>query len=204
MPAGPLDPALRVDWLPSELLADGRPGRLGLTIMPGKHGPSVRYPGHIYRRELEADLTALRQAGVRRLVLLVEDHELERWGDPAIRERAAGHGLNVVRAPIADGRAPRDATVMDGILVQIDAGRAAGNVAVACMGGVGRSGMVAACALVRTGMEPREAIDAVRAARHPDAVETAEQQRFVTAYAARRAAAGGSAGQGETRAASST
>jgi hypothetical protein len=65
---------IRVDWLPDGWAGDGRPGRLGLTILPGKQGASTRYPGRVYDRDLDADLATLRELGVRRLVLLVEDH----------------------------------------------------------------------------------------------------------------------------------
>jgi protein-tyrosine phosphatase len=52
------------------------------------------------------------------------------------------------------------------------------------MGGVGRSGTVAACALLTAGITPDAAIAMVRAVRHPTAVETAEQERFVRSFAA--------------------
>jgi protein-tyrosine phosphatase len=42
---------------------------------------------------------------------------------------------------------------------------------------------VAACALVQGGMSPHDAIATVRAVRHPTAVETAEQERFVATFA---------------------
>ena len=41
----PLDPPIHVDWIDPAVLADGLPGRLGLTILPGKRGTSIRYPG---------------------------------------------------------------------------------------------------------------------------------------------------------------
>jgi protein-tyrosine phosphatase len=50
------------------------------------------------------------------------------------------------------------------------------------MGGVGRTGTVAACALVAAGADAEQAISRVRAVRHPTAVETAEQEAFVHAY----------------------
>ena len=34
-------------------------GRLGMTVLPGKHGASTRYPGRVYRRDLERDLAGL-------------------------------------------------------------------------------------------------------------------------------------------------
>jgi protein-tyrosine phosphatase len=184
-------PELRIDWIAARELDGSQPGRLGLTFLPGKRGASQRYPGHTYRRDTSTDLTTMHADGVVRLVLLVEDGELGRWGDPRIVELGTSAGVEVRRFPIADGAAPASTTEMDAILDAIDEGRAAGDVAVACMGGVGRSGMVAACALVRAGSPPAEAIARVRSLRHPTAVETVAQERFVNGYARGRGAGGG-------------
>jgi protein-tyrosine phosphatase len=180
------DPELRIDWLDASRFEDGRPGNLGLTILPGKHGVSYRYPGRVYRRELDADLAALRAAGVRRLVLLVDDAELQHWGDPEIVERGRVNDVEVVRHPIQDGRPPASIEAMGRILDDVRDARGSGNVAVACMGGVGRTGTVAACALVEAGLGADQAIAAVREARHPGAVETAAQQAFVRRFAQAR------------------
>jgi protein-tyrosine phosphatase len=178
------DPDLPIDWLEPSQLGDALPGRLGLTILPGKRGTSFRYPGRVYRRDLDLDFALLRAVGVRRLILLVEEAELRRWSDPGIVERGEAAGVKVYRHPIPDGRAPGSIGEMETILSQVREARVSGNVAVACMGGVGRTGTVAACALVAGGMTPDAAIDTVRAVRHPTAVETAEQERFVRSFAA--------------------
>jgi protein-tyrosine phosphatase len=178
---GALDPPLRVDWLEHPALA-GPAGRLGLTFLPGKYGPSDRYPGLVYRRELDRDLATLRAAGVVHLVLLVTDAELARWGDPRIVERAREAGIEVDRRPWPDGHPPASFDEMASVLAAIAAARAGGDVAVACMGGVGRTGTVAACALVEAGMEPAAAIAEVRRVRHPTAVETRAQVDFVHGY----------------------
>jgi len=180
------DPELPIDWLDAALFADGRPGKLGLTILPGKHGTSYRYPGRVYQRDLATDLEALRAAGVRRLIVLVDDAELLRWGDPGIVERGVAAGIDVVRHPIPDGEAPSSPEAMQRILDDLRTGRARGNVAVACMGGVGRTGTVAACALLEGGLSAEKAIAVVRKARHPGAVETASQQEFVRRFAQAR------------------
>jgi protein-tyrosine phosphatase len=52
------------------------------------------------------------------------------------------------------------------------------------MGGLGRSGMIAACTLVDAGLSPTAAIASVRAARGPRALETSEQEEFVSRFAA--------------------
>jgi protein-tyrosine phosphatase len=180
--AEPLDPPLRIDWLDRDDLRDDRPGRLGLTFLPGKHGASLRYPGLVYRRELDADLARLASSGVRRLMLLVEDGELTRWGHPAIVESAVAHGIVVDRRPMPDGSPPASPSAMDDVLSSVTKARDDGNVAVACMGGVGRTGVVAACALVAAGWSAADAIDRVRSVRHPEAVETPAQEAFVKAY----------------------
>jgi protein-tyrosine phosphatase len=179
------DAGLRIDWLGADELPGRLSGRLGLTFLPGKRGASTRYPGHVYRRDTAADLAAMREMGVVRLVLLVQDAELERWGDPRMVAMGEDAGVEVHRFPIPDGSAPA-IELMDAIQADIDEGRSRGHVAVACMGGVGRTGTVAACALVRAGCSPAEAIRRVRDVRHPEAVETATQERLVAAYAATR------------------
>jgi len=180
--ARPLDSALRIDWLDSGDLPDGLPGRVGLTFLPGKSGASLRYPGRVYRRDLAQDLTTLSDAGVGRLLLLVEDGELARWGDPRIVERGGEAGVVVERRPFPDGSPPGSLADMDAMLDVLAAARATTNVAIACMGGVGRTGTVAACALVVAGLTADAAIARVRAVRHPTAVETDAQVAFVRDY----------------------
>jgi protein-tyrosine phosphatase len=51
------------------------------------------------------------------------------------------------------------------------------------MGGLGRSGTVAACFLVAAQMSPEAAIAAVRSARGARALETVAQEDFVVAFA---------------------
>ena len=184
-----LDPPLHVDWLEHAVLADGLPGRLGLTFLPGKHGPSERYPGRTYRRELTRDLDTLRAAGVRHLVLLVTDAELARWGDPEIVEHGLAAGIRIDRRPMADGAAPASRAEMHAIVAAIREARGIGDVAVACMGGVGRTGTVAACVLVEAGLGADDAVAEVRRVRHPTAVETPVQLDFVLRYWRDRTAA---------------
>ncbi|HEX2142641.1 MAG TPA: protein-tyrosine-phosphatase [Candidatus Limnocylindria bacterium] len=191
-PHAGFDPELRIDWVEADELADGRPGRLGLTFLPGKRGASTRYPGHVYRRDSATDLAEMRRRGIARLILLVDDDELAQWGDLRIIEIGRALGVEVRRFPMADGSPPASAAEMDAILAATREARAATDVAVACMGGVGRSGLVAACALIRAGRDPESAIRRVRQVRHPTAVETPAQEAFARDYAAYLRAAAGS------------
>ena len=54
---------------------------------------------------------------------------------------------------------------------------------VTCIGGLGRSGTVAACYLVAAGISPDAAIAAVRTARGPRALETIAQEDFMVTFA---------------------
>lgn len=177
----PLDDPPRIDWIGAAEFGDGRPGGLGMTVLPGKRGRSVRYPGRVYRSDLDRDLQSLAAAGAKRLVLLVTDAELKRWSDASLVERAVAVAVRVDRFPMQDGSPPPDDATMDAILDVIAEGRDDGNVAVACMGGVGRTGTVVACALIGAGWEPDDAIVRVRQVRHPAAVETPAQESFVRA-----------------------
>lgn len=62
-------------------------------------------------------------------------------------------------------------------------------VEVACLGGLGRTGTVLACLATLDGLKPAAAIEYVRSAYDPGAVETAEQARYVSQFAARNARA---------------
>ena len=64
-----------------------------------------------------------------------------------------------------------------------DATEKGDSVVLTCMGGLGRSGTLAACYLVGRGMSPSAAIASVRQARGPRALETIAQEDFITTFA---------------------
>lgn len=64
--------------------------------------------------------------------------------------------------------------------------RAGAKVEVGCAAGLGRTGTVLACMAVLAGVEVDDAVGWVRRHYHADAVETAEQQRWVLGFARRR------------------
>ena len=165
---------------------EGLPGRLGLTFAPGKRAVSSVY-GLRWDRDLDIDLRDLRLVhGTDVLVALIRDYEYELLGIPDLVERAEAHGMTVRRFEIEDVSVPEPASegAFRELIDELDAHLAAGrNLTVHCRGGLGRSGLVAACVLVRHGIGASEAIARVRAAR-PGAVETHGQERYVHAYAA--------------------
>jgi protein-tyrosine phosphatase len=168
---------IRVDFVADEHL--GVPGRLGLTIAPGKKDGFTN-------RDLETDVRRLREHyHADCLVSLMEAFEYRHLGIEDLRERAEEAGLTVRLFPIRDVEAPPDDAMprflelIDAIVGDLRAGR---TVVVHCRGGLGRSGVVAASCLVSLGQDPDDAIERVRLAR-PGAVENSVQERWVAKVA---------------------
>jgi protein-tyrosine phosphatase len=168
---------LRVDWVESPQID---PGRLGVTICPGRRDRD---------RDLGADLARLRAEGVDRLLCLSTDAELDWAGVSELRSRAEAIGLNYRWLPVPDQGTCTLSEAVDLVGWCRDALNRGESVVVTCMGGLGRSGMLAACTLVDLGVSPTAAVASVRAARGPRAIETSGQEEFVQRFADSRDAA---------------
>lgn len=169
---------LRVDWVDAALVAT--PGRLGMTLCPGRRDRG---------RALDADLDVLRRLGAKKILCLATSEELYWAGVSDLRSACEARGLQFRNAPIPDQGVPTLADA-EALMHWIGPALAAGeDVVVHCIGGLGRTGTVAACALVARGVGPEQAIAAVRRARGPRAIETRRQERFVAEFAAARGAA---------------
>jgi protein-tyrosine phosphatase len=161
---------LRVDWLAPAL------PNLGITLLPGRRD---------YERDLAADIAALKAAGVTHLLSLVTPDELSAHGVESLADAVSAAGLMHRQEPLLDQRATK-VELMDDIACWLDAALAqGGKVAVHCVAGLGRSGMVAASYLTRGGLSAAAAIQWVRERRSPRAVETVVQETFVHDYARR-------------------
>ena len=151
-------------------------GRLGVTICPGRRDRD---------RNLKADLARLRAEGVDRLLCLSTDAELEWAGVPELGSRAEAFGLNYRWLPVPDQGTCTLSEAVEIVAWCRDGLNRGESVVVTCMGGLGRSGMIAACTLVDAGVSPTAAITSVRAARGPRALETSGQEQLVSTFAAR-------------------
>jgi nicotinamidase-related amidase len=161
---------LRVDWIDPALI-DG--ARLGITLCPGRRDRG---------RDLGADLTTLQSDHVDRLLCLATDSELQWAGVPDLGPRAQGAGFTYRRLSIPDQGAPELGDALELVRWCRQAAQRDESVIITCMGGLGRSGTIAACVLVSQGLSPDAAIAAVRTARGPRALETIVQEDFVFTF----------------------
>ena len=167
---------LRVD-------AVGAPGGglIGMTFCPGKvqaHGQTGAWD-----RDLALDLDAIQAWGAAAVVTLVEGWELDRHRVPMLGVEVQARGMEWHHLPIVDAdvpRAPFDAgwSAAGPVLrAHLQAGR---RIVLHCLGGLGRTGTVAALLLAELGEDPATAVSAVRLAR-PGALETLAQTRYALA-----------------------
>ena len=143
----------------------------------------LRSHGEILRR-LHTLGAGLDPDGVDRLLCLSTDAELDWAGVPELGSRAEAFGLNYRWLPVPDQGTCSLSEAIDLVGWCRDGLKRGESVVVTCMGGLGRSGMIAACTLVDAGVSPTAAIASVRAARGPRALETSGQEDLVSRFAA--------------------
>lgn len=168
-----------VNFLPLENLA----GRLGMTFAPGKVQSNAMTGA--WDRDLDADLERLRQTyGCDVLVCLLEPRELIELEIGRLPIATWQHGIEYWHHPIPDTRAPDDLAALRVLVARILRTVSEGRtVVVHCMGGLGRTGTIAACAMIGLHTNPDRAIEMIRAERD-GAIETVEQEAFVGTFAA--------------------
>lgn len=166
-----------IDWIVAR--PPQWPGRLGLTIAPGKQGT---LDGKTHRRDLQTDLQAIQHAGADLLVNLMEPHEMRAWQMHNYHAEAARLGLSVTHSPIRDVNTPDNLSTFSALVQDLYARVQRGEtIVVHCLGGLGRSGTLAACLLVKDGLNAQDAMQLVKKCR-PGAIQ-GQQDKFVETYA---------------------
>jgi len=148
---------------------------------PGKLAVAPRPRGGDWLKE---DIARWRRSGINAVLSLLTPDEEK---DLDLRDEAGevrAQGMEFSSFPIPDRQIPKSEAKWSEVLERVDRDLSTGkNVLVHCRQGIGRSGMVGACLLVRKGMSPGAAIESVSAVRGISVPETAEQRDWIDHYA---------------------
>ncbi len=142
-------------------------GQLGISPLPGRDGAPM------------ADLATIARWGADIVVSMTTTAEMARFGMDDLAADLASMGIEHAHFPIADFNAPPPDALSDTPWAELSARLheildGNGAVLLHCMGGKGRSGMVALRLMVERGQPPDAALAMLRRVR-PGAVETAAQ-----------------------------
>lgn len=122
---------------------------------------------------IDYDLAALKQVGITKLITLTE-RDLP-------QDSLARHGLTNLHLPIRD-REPPTVAQTNMLLIRMNALLDKGEVlAVHCLAGIGRTGTILACWLIREGLTAKEALRRIRTIDRAY-VQSAEQEDFLQTY----------------------
>lgn len=157
--------------------------QIGMSLCPGKRQRDALMGQ--WERDLVIDLDCIRAWGAEVVVSLIEAHEFGLLDVAALPDEVELRGMRWLHLPITDRQPPGELfhnlwpSAVAELMNVLQGGR---RVFLHCMGGLGRTGTVAACLLIESGMGAEEAIAAVRMSR-PGTIETALQLEYVRQYA---------------------
>jgi len=148
---------------------------------PGKLAVATRPRGGEW---LADEFRSWKSVGLNSIVSLLEPDEATQLGLEDEAGAARSLGLEFFSFPIPDRGVPGSDVELPRFLTQVTSDLAKGkNVAVHCRQGVGRSGMIAAAALITSGTSARDAADIVGRARGVPVPETHDQLRWLEYFA---------------------
>lgn len=128
------------------------------------------------------DLSRLRLGRIDLVACLLEEEEMERYGETLASRREAIQtaGMDFHSTQVEDFEPPSRPQLEELLSVIQGAASAGRRVLIHCVAGLGRAGTVAACLLVDQGMQPEHAISLVRWIR-PGAIQSESQEQFIHA-----------------------
>jgi protein-tyrosine phosphatase len=132
---------------------------------------------------LETEVNEWKNSGVDTVVSLLEQEEVSELGLQREAELCRSNGIDFISFPIRDRGLPesqREASqIARSLAADLRDGR---SMAIHCRAGIGRSSVVAACALICSGLGAEEALALISAARGLSVPDTDEQRDWVVAF----------------------
>jgi hypothetical protein len=132
---------------------------------------------------LDDEILGWRAEGIDIVVSLLEPEEVTELGLRAEADLCRAQGMEFISFPIPDRGVPaslRQAVALaQTVAARIGEGKA---VAVHCRAGIGRSSLIAACALVCSGTDPQAAFDMIGKARGVIVPDTEGQRDWVLGF----------------------
>jgi len=148
---------------------------------PGKLAVSARPRGGDW---LPDEIADWKRSGIDVVLSLLEKREEEELDLENEAETARTQGVDFLSLPIPDRQTPNSGAQVTASLDRMTKALQGGkNVLIHCRQGIGRSGLIATCLLMRKGMSPGAALEKVTAARGVEVPETKEQREWIDHYA---------------------
>jgi protein-tyrosine phosphatase len=149
---------------------------------PGKLAVGPRPRGGEWLKDDVSNWKRAHVDGVLSLLTPDEEQDLDLRGEA---DEVRAQGIRFSSFSIPDRQIPKSESKLAEVLENVTHDLATGkNVLIHCRQGIGRSGLVAVCLLVKKGMSPGAAIDSVSAARGVSVPETVEQRDWIDHHAA--------------------
>ena len=131
---------------------------------------------------LEADILHYKSLGVTKILCLLESQEIKHLGLENQEALCISHSLLYQNVPIVDRGVPELSllkTLIPQLLDEIEKGA---HLAIHCYGGVGRTGTVANCLLIASGMSATQALDKIHQSRQCKSPNIPEQIQCINEY----------------------
>ncbi|KAL3049673.1 hypothetical protein OYC64_009013 [Pagothenia borchgrevinki] len=171
----------QVSWVPLSIVESSQ--FLGICALPGCKYKDIR-------RSLERDVEELQSQGVQDVFVFCTRGELSKYRVPSLLEVYGQRGFTVHHTPFPDGEAPPlelSCRILEELQLSLQSSR---RTVIHCYGGLGRSGLIAACLLLQLSvtMTPNKAIEILREHRGGGAIQTVKQYNFLHEFRERFAA----------------
>jgi protein-tyrosine phosphatase len=184
MGSGPsVDKPLGVNWIDQKYT--GTPGLVGMTLCPGRKGHGA---SQIHNRSVDADVTTMLEMDpkVDALLGLMEAFEYRMLQADTLAHKCREQSIDYLWYPMPDGGTPRDMrsarSVVNAVVQKLRYGE---NIVIHCKAGLGRTGLLASCILIRLGWSAEDAMRIVRQTRK-GTIENKRQEAFVNDFGGRQ------------------